>query len=480
MIVGARPPEAGTLFTLLLGEGLKYSPELAGVNVLPLSKWIASAENVARPGDPPQLATANATIVGALFSEADAEMLAGHSAARALADALQFPVVICDEESSETHLSREAFRLMADHAAGLTLEAAQERAALALLRKQHMEMQSAYVQVEEFAYHSLAPKFTRTQEFRNHDESVELKAGEQGILQRLPFSTHSMAALDVYLKAEASDDGRLTLTLKRGVGPDFAEPVAVSLKGVTPGWIRFPFVRVLKGAPGDAFAAISYQGAGSVTLALSHPSPVEDYCVQVNGEQRPFPLALRGFRGLPGAPLPPMQMPRMAPPPDGSTRMVMALDLWPIRMLPRLHRRAKFFGYREYVSADYWDAENAFMVHPSTERPVVGILRNVSVSALTRVSAVIHLANAKADPVAFALGVAPAGKVRRLGQAMRHLNPWTVLAAGEFGTTEQRFSNPLGGKVDLLLATSSEGREANTKAWALFRDFSFTNGPTAG
>ncbi|MEO0914469.1 MAG: DUF6212 domain-containing protein, partial [Pseudomonadota bacterium] len=399
--------------------------------------------------------------------------LAG-SAAGALADALQFPIVRVAPDVSVDVLAGEAMALLAAHAEAMELDAARERAALAELRQQHMEMQSAYVQVEEFAYHSLAPKFTRTQEFRNHDERVTLEPGGPALLQRLPFSMHSMAALDVYLAEPAA--GTLVLTMKRGIGADFAPPVELALEGLTPGWVRFPFLRVLEGAPEDAFAEIEYRGTGSAVLALSHPSPVADYHVKIGQETRPFPLALRGFRGLPGARLPDMQMPRMAPPPDGKARMVMALDLWPIKMLPRVHKAVKFVGYKEYVAADYWDDENAFMVHPSTERPVVGIVRNISASALTRVSSVIHLANAKSQPVAFALGVAPAGKVRRMGQAMRYLTPWTVLAAGEFGVAEQRLADPAQGKVDLLLATSMEGQTANTKAWALFRDFSFTNG----
>ncbi|QHQ36626.1 DUF6212 domain-containing protein [Algicella marina] len=474
-MAGSFEPGSGAAFTLLFGDAFSDVPNLPNIATPSLSQWISTLENVAPLGASPIPAVANQVIVGAILTEEDAAALAANAQAKALADALQFPVTLLTQETTALELASMAAGLLAAHAEAGERDAAAERAALAELRQQHMDMQSAYAQVEEFAYHSLAPKFTRTQEFRNHEERAEVAAGGPALLQRLPFSMHSMAALDVWL-AEPSE-GALVLDLKRGVGPDFQGPVELALSGLAPGWVRFAFPRVLTGAPEDAFAEITFRGEGKAVLALSHPSPVEDYHLKVGAKTRPYPLALRGFRGLPGASLPDMAMARVAPPADGKARMVMAQDLWPIRLLPRLHRRVKFLSYKDFVSADFWEDENAFMVHPSVERPVVGILRNVSVSALTKVSAIINVGNENAGSVAFSLGVAPAGKVKRLHQAMAHLVPWTVLAAGEFGVVEQRLAEPAAGKVDLLLATSMEGQENNEKAWAFFRDFTFTNGP---
>lgn len=466
--------EIGRSVTLLLGQNLPTLPEIAGLDFLSLPGWISSCSHVEG-----RFHSRNQQIVGLILEKGD-ETLNASTEAKALIENLALPIAYVPAGVKADEMLAVALSLLSKYCIETGLDAAQARSSAAAVREQHMELQRNFSEIEEFAYHALAPKFTRTQEFGFAAGSVELEQGGEPVRQCLPFSTHCFAALDLWLSEEAASDGQISVELKRPIGAAIAPPVKVSLEGMTPGWIRFPLTKVLAGAPEDAVIDVSYSGSGSARLGFSHPSPVPEYCASQGDIQHKYPLAIRGFRGLPGAPVPPMIQPRDPIPDDGVSRFVMAQDLWPIRMLPRFHKKlGRKLGYSEHASADFWETENAFLVHPSLEAPVAGILRGFNATGLREITAAIHLGHKQSEPVEFSLGLAPAGKVNRLSQATKYLAHWQRLEAGEHGTLAQYFSKPLSGKFDLVLATRLAEKTTNLNAWAFFRDFTFLGGSRA-
>lgn len=463
--------------TLIVGDTLAARPDLPGVRVVALADWIAGLAQVSAADAPLDLAAVDDAVLGFLLGADDVAALAANVPVRRLIDTLQAPTELCDPHEDASALTRRAFGLALDQMNSAQRDAAQERAAAATIRQQHMAMQDRFVEFEEFVFHSLAPKYVRTAEFRDQSATVTLTEVGPTLRQPLPFSTASLAAIDVHVRAQTGRDAALLLRLTRRTGPAFAPEIRLVPPPNHTGWVRFSLTHALSGPVEDVIAELRLEGAGSVTLSLSHPSPVPDYRLRAGSQVFDAPLALRGYRSLPGAALPPTQMPDIAPPPDGQTRLLMAHDLQPATLLPHLGPLRGVVEYGDYVTCEFWPRHNAFFVHPSAERPVVAVVRDIAASALTRLRASIQVARHDALPVAFAIGAAPAGLVTTLKQCLRHLGPWTVLSPAEWGECRAQLAAPVTGRFDLFLAASMEGRPHNSHGWALFRDILATNGP---
>ncbi|MEM1265573.1 MAG: DUF6212 domain-containing protein [Pseudomonadota bacterium] len=456
---------------VILGDGLATT-SVAGFAVTRLAAWQAELMAAGQNRRP---VLRGPRPMGLIATPDEADHVTADPALSELLTTLGIPTVTLSPEASEAEVTAHAIGLLAASLARAEEAAAEERAAAAALRTQHRDMQARFSQVEEFVYHSLAPKYIRTEEFPLADAGLPLAAGSSPIRQKLPFSTRCLAAVDLYVREVPEDPGTLTLTLVRDIGPDLSPPVSLPLAGLSPGWIRFVLPRVLEGAPEDVWAEIRYDGPDAIALGLSYPSPVEEYRVRSPGGTDAAALALKGYRGLPGAPLPPPHMPRQVPA-AGSTEMVSVGDLSPVRKLPVHHRWEQFGGYPDFTAVEYWTGENAILIHPSTHGPVCGIVRNIAARALSELRVSAHVGHRQSGPIAFAVGVAPAGRVQRLTQALDWLGHWIELQAGQFGVPWVLPARPIRGSFDLLLATSMEGRRSNRLAWGLFRDVTMTNG----
>lgn len=462
--------------TVVVGDDLKDCSPGAGVTIVKFSIWTKNLAEVGLPDRPKALACVDGEVLGFLLTEASLQKMGDDDPVRALIEDIAAPVICCPKADSADKLRTRIIELLLQSNTKLATENALERAANAEIRRQHMDMQSRFSQFEEFAYHALAPKYMRMQEWQETESKVTIGGDVRELKQALPFSSNALAAVDVYVSTVTGSGGKLSLTLTRQVGPAFAEPISVDITGKSAGhWVRFHLNIALAGPPEDAVAVITYEGDGSVALALSHPSPVEEFRVRADGVAQIAPLAMHGFRGMPGAELPETQSPRTAPPMDGKARLISAFDIKPARLLPQLHRLVPSRKTKDYIVCEYWDGENGFLVHPSVYRPVVAVIRGIAASRLTRLIASIQVARRDTESIDFAIGAAPARSVQNSKQALATIGPWQTLQPGEWGVCEANISHPIAGKFDIFMATSMVGRKLNRHGWALFRDFQATN-----
>ncbi|MHA3914953.1 DUF6212 domain-containing protein [Halovulum sp. GXIMD14793] len=436
---------------------------LSGVRIMALSDW-ADGLTETSPGH----LAATELPLGFLLTDTSL----ADDRLRRLVETLHCPCVQAAEDPSAALLT-----LLADAAVTRHAEAADLRTALASLRREHAAMQTRFTRFEDFVYDALAPKYVLAHHWHPTEEALRLEPG-QSLTQALPVSSVAFAALDISVVEVGPEAPVLTLTIARPSGGPLADPVELELAEDYRGWARFHLPRALKGFPQDVVATITTSAAVSLTTAL--PSPVARYRSRRDTVEQAGPLALRVFKGLPGAQLPETHPPRTAPPLDPRPRLFTAYDLTPAELLPAAPDMIIEADAADYFACEYWGKENAFLVHPSVHFPVVAVAQNLAATRLVRLAASIQSARQDCDTIAFAIGAAPAGVVSNSEQALEYLGPWQVLRPGEWGMCEAMPAQPISGSYDLFMATSMEGHPSNQNAWALFRDFRITNsGDTA-
>ena len=437
-------------------------------NIVALADWVAGLIDLSLADEPQALALSGETPLGFIVSQARLEAL--DEPVIDLIESLHAPIWapqsdIPLEQQILNHISQFAIRQMK--------EASDLRAAAAELRRQHSDMQSRFYQFENFIYDCLAPKYVLHHTWKATDQSIELS--DQALRQALPIPSQALAAIDISVVDITGEGGDLVLTVERAVGGAIAEPVAINLYPEYRGWARFHFAKALDGLPEDMVAKFEYRGAGSVRLTTSIASPIAKFQLQSGDQTQPSPLAIRVFKGLPGAKLPGTHSPRVAPPLDNKPRLFSAFDVSPAELLPEAPNVIVERNAADFYNVEYWQDQNAFMVHPSIHFPVVGIAKGLMASRMTRMTSTIQIARHDTDTIAFAIGAAPMGKVTNSDEALDFLGPWRVLNPGDWGVCEKMFEVPIEGPFDLLMATSMEGHGSNENGWAMFRDFWITN-----
>ena len=127
-----------------------------------------------------------------------------------------------------------------------------------------------------------------------------------------------------------------------------------------------------------------------------------------------------------------------------------------------------------YVAADYWEREDAFLIHPPLQNAVCAICRDVPLSGVIHVAAAVHAARADGPGVGFSIGVAPVDAATPANWE-DFVGPVVSLAPGDWGVVRAEVEVPTPGDFcDLLLVTRVLSRGTNDNAWALFRRFSVT------
>lgn len=154
-------------------------------------------------------------------------------------------------------------------------------------------------------------------------------------------------------------------------------------------------------------------------------------------------------------------------------RVALASRLRP-QSLPRPEVLADAGQLSGYVTADYWEREDAFLIHPPLENAVCAICRDVPLSGVVHVAAAVHAARADGPGIGFSIGVAPVDAATPANWK-DFIGPVVGLSPGDWGVVRAEVASPTPGDFcDLLLVTRILSRGANDNAWALFRRFSFT------
>jgi hypothetical protein len=149
------------------------------------------------------------------------------------------------------------------------------------------------------------------------------------------------------------------------------------------------------------------------------------------------------------------------------------------RLRPQFLPRPQILGdprtLSGYVTADYWEREDAFLIHPPLQKALCAICRGVPLSRVVQVAAAVHAARVDGPGIGFSVGVAPVDAATPANWE-DFMGPVVSLAPGDWGVVRAEVASPTSGdSCDLLLATRVLSRGANDNAWALFRRFSFTS-----
>lgn len=150
----------------------------------------------------------------------------------------------------------------------------------------------------------------------------------------------------------------------------------------------------------------------------------------------------------------------------------------PSRLRPQSLPRPRILGdlgdFSGYVAAEYWEREDAYLIHPPLQNAVCAVCRGVPLSSVVHVAAAVHVARADGPGIGFSIGIAPADAATSANWG-DFVGPVANLAPGGWGVAEAEVQSPTPGDTcDLLLVTRVLGRATNDNAWALFRRFSFT------
>lgn len=441
---------------------------LRGVETAGLSDWRAAFDAGRAFVDP--------TVIGLALSTAEASAIAADPALDALLRAADIPVRDLGPEPTADTLRDAALDLLAARAGTLVRAAAEERAALAELRRTHMQMQTDHAELEAWVWDALAPKHKLMRAWPATARTVAL--GNDPVRQPLPLPIRGFAAVDIHLAESAPEGGHIALGVERPGGP--AEPGLAAEIPVPAGassWLRLNLPHAGTGPARDGVLSLAYihPEAATLPLSLAPESPFADLNARAD-TALPSPLALRLYRTLPHMPAPSPGDPRFGLPADGLTHLVTPSQLGAPELLPYFAGKVRR-GLRAYPDAPetaYWEKENAVLVQPSTARPVVARLPGLTAQAATQLRAIIQISRHDTLPVAFALGAAPKGTVTTAEAALQHLGDWVHLQPGEWGEAWRDLPEPLAGDIDLLLATAMPDMPFNRNAAALFHGFRVT------
>lgn len=455
---------------IVSGDDLAEETMIGGIHVLPLSAWRARVENDGA-------ALADMTVLGLALCTPDAKAVAADPELSGLIAAAGIPLRDIGAMPTSADLREATFSLLLARHDAAVRDAAQERAALAELRRTHMQMQADHADLEAWVWDALAPKHHLVRSWPATAHIVAMDAGE--VMQPLPVPARGFIAVDLHIAESAPEGGHVSLRLTRPVGPDFEGCAAlVAVPAGAHGWFRLTLPRAGGGMAEDAVLTLAYTHPDKAALrvSLAPDSPFADYRATMPEGPASAPLALRVYRTLPHMPAPALVDPRFGPPADGATRLVTPADLGAPVQLPyfggRVRRRLA--AYPDAPRVEYWQTENAVLVHPSIRRPVMARVPGLQVEALAQLRGIVQISRHDTLPVAFAIGVAPAGSANSVETALAHLGDWVHLLPGEWGEVWTDPPAGLSGDLDLLLATAMPNMPFNRNAHALFHGFRVT------
>lgn len=150
----------------------------------------------------------------------------------------------------------------------------------------------------------------------------------------------------------------------------------------------------------------------------------------------------------------------------------------PLRLRPQALPRPRILGdfgdFSGYVAAEYWEREDAYLIHPPLQNAVCAVCRRIPLSSVVHVAAAVHVARADGPGIGFSIGVAPADAATPANWG-DFVGPVVNIAPGGWGVVEAEVESPTPDDFcDLLLVTRVLGRATNDNAWALFRRFVFS------
>jgi|GEM_PF-5851017 len=461
---------------LIVDDTLADTVAAPGIQVMGVTDWRGT---LGPGGTPPVMADQD--VLGIVISTPTASALAKDEALTSLMKAAEVSVKDLGASPAASEVLATALSLLAERYAAQQRVAGDEQRTLAQLRRQYMQVQDDYSDLETWVWDCLAPKSFTVRTWPKSAETLTLTA-EPVVRQLLPTPVRGFIAIDVHIAANAPA-GILTMRCVRPIGPAFeGMETKLTVPQGRSGWVTVQLPRAGEGAPQDVMVELSFESAdGGLVLSLAPASPFEDYRAQHGDTALPGPLALRVRRTLPRLPALPTHDARDPAPADGVTRLIRPNDLAPVLHLPYAKGkvRAALRRYPDAPVVEARKAQNAVLVQPSTHRPVAALISGVKVESLRQARAIIQNSRHDSMEIAFALGAAPTGTVTSVEEALAHIGPWIHLLPAEWGEVWYDLPTPINDPADLLLVTAMPNMPFNRNAEALFHGFRLTGGTSS-
>lgn len=343
------------------------------------------------------------------------------------------------------------------------------RLSAAILRSENQKLEDNLKSVENFLYTLGNPRFMRALSWNPVGAMFHVTPGAT-MLQRLPTGAASIAAVDIWLpQALCEDISRIECRIRCASGNSVLLASVPALAGGEAGWARFALSTPISGPEQDCALELSWRGESPCVLGLSHAVPDPTFAARVEGEAtQDHVLALRVWKSLPG-----VHLPEVAPVGLGKDNFGarQASFIMPSE-LPRPELLSMPPLIRDHISADFWENEDAILVHPSRHGPVCAVIRDVELSGLSHISALVNVGHPRAPSLNFSVGVAPHGQVDEDGYWQRRMGPW-VHGLPPHGWSQAHCIpvEPIVGRADILLAVSLATDQPNDLSWGLFRGF---------
>lgn len=457
-----------------------------------LSQWLAAHARLIGASDDastaaPSMDVLNSTVLGVIVSASSCAETKEQARQQALA--LSIPFLVHDglASSGTAVLSWISGQIYARMAAA-ERSAALERQTSARIRRDFMDLQRNFTEVEDFLYYLQAPRFFLAYESAAETGELTVLGGlatEQGpsagsepvpggseILQLLPISCRGLVAVDLQFTALPDDaSGFVELEIVDLGGALLAAAPRRPLSRCELGTNRFQFDGGVDSFDKDCAIRIRIvaDAGRPVALAVGPMSALGEFAPTLNGRRTgDRVLALKVWKGLARATLPATSRHIR---PDGRvprrTALLMPGDL-PRPSKLRVPRDAE-----KFIEVTHWHNENAILVHPSAQGIVIGILEGLDVTDLLSVSAAVNVSHPSSPTLGFAVAILPTGHARSLADPATALGEWLLLPPRGWGQVHHHLERPLTGKADLLLGACIAHAPVANWSWALFRSFRF-------
>lgn len=388
-------------------------------------------------------------------------------------------------------------------ATGLLEDTASVRQSLATLRRDHEETLERFAELESVTSHYFTPKRVRRLNVspssavvtlrvarpRDPDSSSndvlpgrtarEQRSGLSGydsgrVRQLLPARVMGLAALELYVESTyEGDEGLLGVDLYLGPSTEPAHSWTRPADQIRTGWLTLELDRALASREQDATIEVTWKGGSgsSLSLALSHPNPIAEYCASLGGEglRLQAPLAVRTWSMAPGLSVAgagssePATVRDVAAPSSGAvTRFALGSN-----ELDRVMLAGPSDDALDWVPVAFRETENDIRVHPIPGRTAVGVVRDLRLRDVQSVSALVVIEHQKSMAIEFGLAIVPQQASYAAPEDL--IRQWTAVEPLLYTEIVGTVDVTPGVPSDLLLATRMVNDAGTAYAWAAFK-----------
>ncbi|MFN3526040.1 MAG: DUF6212 domain-containing protein [Paracoccus sp. (in: a-proteobacteria)] len=393
---------------------------------------------------------------------------AGRTATQAmLAEHGMFGLPLIEVDPGLTdELSGRVTTLLLERLSRTETEAAESRSTAAMLRRENIATTTRFREIESFLYCLGNPHVSRSLTWEPEGTICDILP-ETSVVQPLPLNIVSITAIDLWLPELLRNRVHslgVSLLDSNGNRHELTETHDDLKMGS--GWVRFVLGGAVAGDARNCTLVVQNNGPAKLPVGMGVRTPDPRFAAQGEGMPGDQVLALRIWKALAGAEIPDNRAAAVIDP-----RWDMAARFLAPSSLPRPEIFAMPSSAQDYITADFWENEDAIIVHPSRIGPVCAVIRDVPLRGLRQLTAVVTVGHAQAPTMNFAIGVAPHGALGRDGYWQGCLGPWLHgLPPHGWAQVHCVPAQPIE-RADIFLATSLVQDMPNDLSWGLFRGF---------